>query len=114
MVLAFLLGFSHHCGGFGKSSGHFPRADAGRASPALLCSKLGAKRSLYYSYSRLYYHPTKITTIQPITPLPSNHYRMRNLDRIPDAIIDLESQEAPNVKSITKKYNIDYKTLSNY
>ena len=36
---------------------------------------------------------------------------MRNIDRIPEAIADLESQEKPNVKAIAEKYDITRKTL---
>ena len=36
---------------------------------------------------------------------------MRNIDRIPEAIADLESQEKPNIKVTAEKYNIIRKTL---
>jgi hypothetical protein len=38
---------------------------------------------------------------------------MRNIDRIPDAIADLESQERPNVKATAEKYGVVRKTLEN-
>ena len=36
---------------------------------------------------------------------------MRNIDRIPEAIADLKSQEKPNIKAIAEKYNVARKTL---
>ena len=36
---------------------------------------------------------------------------MRNIDRIPEAITDLESQEKPNVKATAEKYDVARKTL---
>ena len=36
---------------------------------------------------------------------------MRNIDRIPEAITNLESQEKPNVKAAAEKYDITRKTL---
>ena len=36
---------------------------------------------------------------------------MRNIDRIPEAIADLESQEKPNVKATAEKYDVTRKTL---
>ena len=38
---------------------------------------------------------------------------MLNIDRIPEAITDLESQEFPNVSATAKKYGIVRKTLEN-
>jgi hypothetical protein len=38
---------------------------------------------------------------------------MRNLDRIPEAIADLESQELPNVAATARKYDIERTTLRN-
>ena len=38
---------------------------------------------------------------------------MRNIHCIPEAIADLESQEVPNVKATTKKYDVTRKTLEN-
>jgi hypothetical protein len=38
---------------------------------------------------------------------------MRNIDRIPDAIADLESQERLNVKAAAEKYGVVRKTLEN-
>jgi len=38
---------------------------------------------------------------------------MRNIDRIPEAIADLESQEVPNVKATAEKYDVARKTLEN-
>jgi hypothetical protein len=38
---------------------------------------------------------------------------MRNIDRIPEAIADLESQEVPNVKATAEKYDVTRKTLEN-
>jgi hypothetical protein len=38
---------------------------------------------------------------------------MRNIHRIPDAIADLESQKAPNVKATAEKYDVNRKTLEN-
>ena len=39
---------------------------------------------------------------------------MRNLHQIPEAIVDLESQEVPNIKATTKKYNLERTTLGNH
>ena len=36
---------------------------------------------------------------------------MRNIDRIPKAIIDLERQERPNISTTTKKYDVTRKIL---
>jgi hypothetical protein len=36
---------------------------------------------------------------------------MRNIEAIPEAIADLESQECPNVKATAEKYNVACKTL---
>ena len=49
------------------------------------------------------------------TPPPQhwNQHNMRNIDRIPEAIADLESQEVPNVKATAEKYNVAYKILEN-
>ena len=38
---------------------------------------------------------------------------MLNIDRIPEAIADLESQEFPNVRATAKKYGVVRKTLEN-
>jgi len=38
---------------------------------------------------------------------------MPNLDRIPEAIADLESQEVPDLTATAKKYGIVRKTLEN-
>jgi hypothetical protein len=38
---------------------------------------------------------------------------MRNIDRIPEALADLESQEKPNVSATAKKYDVTRKTLEN-
>ena len=38
---------------------------------------------------------------------------MRNIDCIPKAIADLESQEVPNVKATAEKYDVERKTLEN-
>ena len=38
---------------------------------------------------------------------------MRNIDRIPEEITDLESQEVPNVKATAEKYDVARKTLEN-
>jgi hypothetical protein len=38
---------------------------------------------------------------------------MCNLHRIPEAIVDLESQEVPNVKATAEKYGIERTTLRN-
>jgi hypothetical protein len=38
---------------------------------------------------------------------------MPNINRIPEAIADLESQEVPNIKATAEKYNINRKTLEN-
>ena len=38
---------------------------------------------------------------------------MRNIHCIPDAIADLESQKAPNVKATAEKYDVNQKTLEN-
>ena len=38
---------------------------------------------------------------------------MRNIDPIPDAITDLEGQEALNVKAVAEKYDIERKMLKN-
>jgi hypothetical protein len=38
---------------------------------------------------------------------------MRNLDRIAEAIADLDSQEVPNVKATAEKYDIERTTLAN-
>ena len=39
--------------------------------------------------------------------------KMRNIDRIPEAIADLESQVVPNVKATAEKYDVTRKTLEN-
>jgi hypothetical protein len=36
---------------------------------------------------------------------------MRNIDRISDAIADLDTQEVPNVKATAEKYEVNRKTL---
>ena len=36
---------------------------------------------------------------------------MPNIDRIPEAIADLNSQEVPNIKATTKEYRVVRKTL---
>jgi len=38
---------------------------------------------------------------------------MPNLDRIPEAIADLESQEVPDLTATAKKYGLVRKTLEN-
>ena len=38
---------------------------------------------------------------------------MRNIDQIPLAIADLESQELPNISATARKYNFERKTLAN-
>jgi hypothetical protein len=38
---------------------------------------------------------------------------MRNIDRIPEAIADLETQEVPNVSATAEKYDVTRKTLEN-
>ena len=38
---------------------------------------------------------------------------MPNLDRIPEAIADLESQEVPDLTATAKKYGVVRKTLEN-
>jgi hypothetical protein len=38
---------------------------------------------------------------------------MRNIHRIPDAVADLESQKAPNIKATAEKYDVNRKTLEN-
>jgi hypothetical protein len=38
---------------------------------------------------------------------------MRNIDRISDAIADLDAQEVPNVKATAEKYEVNRKTLEN-
>ena len=38
---------------------------------------------------------------------------MRNIEAIPKAIADLESQEYPNIKATTEKYRLTRKTLEN-
>jgi len=38
---------------------------------------------------------------------------MRNIDRIPEAIADLDTQEVPNVSATAEKYNVVRKTLEN-
>ena len=38
---------------------------------------------------------------------------MPNLDRIPEAIADLESQEVPDLTTTAKKYGLVRKTLEN-
>jgi hypothetical protein len=38
---------------------------------------------------------------------------MRNIEAIPAAIADLESQERPNVKATAEKYGVERKTLEN-
>ena len=42
-----------------------------------------------------------------------NQHNMRNIDRIPEEITDLESQEVPNVKATAEKYDVARKTLEN-
>ena len=39
---------------------------------------------------------------------------MRNIDRIPEAIADLESQVVPNIKATAEKYGVVRKTLENW
>ena len=39
---------------------------------------------------------------------------MPNLDRIPEAIADLESQEVPDLTATAKKYSVVRKTLENH
>ena len=38
---------------------------------------------------------------------------MLNIDRIPEAIADLDTQEVPNVKATAEKYEVNRKTLEN-
>ena len=38
---------------------------------------------------------------------------MPNLDRIPEAIADLDTQEVPNVRETARKYGVVRKTLGN-
>ena len=38
---------------------------------------------------------------------------MPNIDCIAEAIVDLESQEVPNVKATAEKHNVVRKTLEN-
>jgi hypothetical protein len=38
---------------------------------------------------------------------------MLNIDRIPEAIADLNTQEVPNVKATAEKYRINRKTFEN-
>jgi hypothetical protein len=38
---------------------------------------------------------------------------MPNLDRIPEAVADLDSQEVPNIRSMARKYGVRYKPLEN-
>ena len=44
-----------------------------------------------------------------LTTLKRN--KMLNIDRIPEVITDLESQEFLNINIIAKKYSVIYKTL---
>ena len=38
---------------------------------------------------------------------------MRNIDRIPEAIADLDTQEVPNISATAEKHNVVRKTLEN-
>ena len=38
---------------------------------------------------------------------------MLNIDRIPEAIADLDTQKVPNVKATAEKYKVNRKTLKN-
>ena len=38
---------------------------------------------------------------------------MPNLDRIPEEIADLDTQEVPNIRETARKYKVDRKTLGN-
>jgi hypothetical protein len=38
---------------------------------------------------------------------------MLNIDRIPEAVADLDTQEVPNVKATAEKYGVNRKTLEN-
>jgi hypothetical protein len=70
----------------------------------------GSSPSLVSTGTRI---PGKTATPPKLPPTTSNTDKMRNTDRIPNTIADLESQEYPNVKATAEKHRVARKTLEN-
>ena len=65
----------------------------------------------YFGGAAILVFPAKIRTTT--TPLTSKYDKMPNLDRISEAIADLDTQAAPNIRSTAIKYGLCPKTLEN-
>jgi hypothetical protein len=68
-------------------------------------------RLLYFGGAAILVFPAKIRTTT--TPLTSKYDKMPNLDRISEAIADLDTQAAPNIRSMAIKYGLCPKPLEN-